>query len=74
MGANIVELGFLSGTSSVRPGQEVFTSGDGGLFEAGIPIGTIVDCRTRDFGVSSEARVRLSENLGSLQEVWVMLK
>jgi len=70
---NMVQLGFLPGNSSVRPGQMVVTWGEGGVFPAGLPIGKIVDTRSKDFGVSTEARVQLLANLSSLEEVWVKL-
>ncbi len=69
---NMVDLSYLSGASSVRPGQSVITSGQGGVFPARIPVGAIVDIRHKDNGLATEARVKLSANLGQLDEVWVM--
>jgi rod shape-determining protein MreC len=69
---NMVDLGYLSGASAVRPGQSVSTSGQGGVFPAGISVGTIVDIRHKDNGLATEARVKLSADLGTLEEVWVM--
>jgi rod shape-determining protein MreC len=67
----MVDLLRLSGTSKARPGQTVVSSGQGGIFPEGILIGTIVDTRSRDYGMSTEARVKLSVDLGTLDEVWV---
>jgi rod shape-determining protein MreC len=61
-----VELGYLSRNANLKPAQNVVTSGDGGIFPKGIPIGKIVDVQT------TEARVRLAANLSALEEVWVM--
>jgi rod shape-determining protein MreC len=69
----MVDLDVLSGASNVRPGQSVVTWGAGGVFPAGIPIGAIVDLRPKEFGLSTEARVKLAANLSALEEVWVML-
>jgi len=69
----MVDLDLLSGANLVRPGQSVATWGAGGVFPAGIPIGKIVDTRPKEFGLSTEARVKLAANLGALEEVWVML-
>jgi rod shape-determining protein MreC len=66
-----VELGFLSRNASLKPGQAVVTSGDGGIFPAGIPIGKVVDVQPVDYGTRAEARVRLAAKLNALQEVWV---
>jgi rod shape-determining protein MreC len=70
---DMVDLEYLSGTSSLRPGAIVSTSGDGGIFPANIPIGKVVDVRQRDYGMATEARVKLWANMGALQEVWVMM-
>jgi len=69
---SLVALGFLSKSAKLTPGQTVMTSGTGGIFPAGIPIGQIADSRTVEFGLSAEARVKLSANLSSLDEVWVL--
>jgi rod shape-determining protein MreC len=69
----MIDLDYLSGNSLVAPGQSVETSGDGGVFPRGIPIGRIVDVRSKDYGLSKEARVKLSVNLGALEEVMVMI-
>src|SRR5664279_1918838 len=38
-----VELGYLSRNANLKPAQNVTTSGEGGIFPKGIPIGKIVD-------------------------------
>jgi rod shape-determining protein MreC len=69
----MIDLDLLSGASGVAPGQNVVTWGEGGVFPADIPIGTIVDKRVKEYGLSSEARVKLAANLSALEEVWVMV-
>jgi len=70
--SSFVALGYLSGSANLQPGQTVVTSGLGGVFPKGIPIGQIVDARPVESGLYSEARVRLLVNLGSLEQVWVL--
>ena len=70
---SLVELRNLSRNAILKPGQNVVTSGLGGIFPAGITIGTIVDSRPVEFGLYTEARVKLAANLGALEEVWVLL-
>jgi len=69
---SLVDLTYLSGSASLKPGQNVITSGLGGVFPKGIPIGQVVDSRPVEFGLYTEARVKLSANLGALEQVWVL--
>ena len=67
-----VNLTYLASGANLKPGQNVVTSGLGGIFPKGIPIGQIVDSRSVEFGLYTEARVKLNANLGSLEQVWVL--
>ena len=69
---DLIQLSYLARNAIIKPGQPVFTSNLGGTFPSGIPIGTIVDAKQIDYGLSLEARVKLSATLGSLEEVWVI--
>jgi rod shape-determining protein MreC len=68
----LVELTYLSGAANLKAGQNVFTSGLGGVFPRGIPIGQVMDSRPVEFGLYTEARVKLAVNLGALEQVWVL--
>lgn len=68
----MVDLDYLPGNSKVQPGQDVITWGQGGVFPAKIMIGKIFDVRTRDYGLATEARVKLAADIGALQEVWIV--
>jgi rod shape-determining protein MreC len=69
---SLVALSHLSKNANVKPGQNVFTSGLGGIFPKDIPIGKIVDARPIEYGLHTEARVKLAANLSALEEVWVL--
>jgi rod shape-determining protein MreC len=69
---SLVELTYLSGNANLKSGQSVVTSGLGGVFPKGIPIGLVMDSRPVEFGLYTEARVKLSANLGALDQVWVL--
>jgi rod shape-determining protein MreC len=58
--------------ASLQPSQGVVTSGDGGIFPKGIPVGQIVDVHTNASGLYLDARVKLAANLDRLEEVWVL--
>ncbi|MGV3775047.1 MAG: rod shape-determining protein MreC [Verrucomicrobiales bacterium] len=69
---SIVELNYLSRHSNAQPGQRVVTSGMGGIFPKGIPIGQIIDTNTVGFGLYLDARVKVAANLRELEMVWVL--
>ncbi len=71
---SLVALGFLSKNAKLTPGQTVITSGLGGIFPTGIPIGTVADSHLVENGLFIEARVKLAADLGSLDEVWVKIQ
>jgi len=70
----LADLTYLSGTAVLKPGENVVTSGLGGVFPKGIPIGQVVDSRQVEFGLYTEARVKLGANLGTLEQVWVLFR
>ena len=69
---SLIELTYLASSANLKSGQSVITSGLGGVFPKGIPIGQIVDARSVEFGLYTEARVKLNADLGSLEKVWVL--
>jgi rod shape-determining protein MreC len=73
LNSEFVEMGYLSGSANLKPGQLVRTSGNGGIYPANIPIGTVVDSHTVEYGLATVARVKLAANLNALEEVWVKM-
>ena len=69
---SLVQLTYLASGANLKSGQNVVTSGLGGVFPKGIPIGQIVDARSVEYGLYTEARVKLNADLGSLEQVWVL--
>jgi rod shape-determining protein MreC len=69
---SIVQLSYVPRNSLIRPGNRVVTSGEGGYFPRGIPIGEVVDTNSVDYGLYLEARVKLTVNLRQLDNVWVI--
>jgi len=69
---SLVDLNYLSSSANIKSGQNVVTSGLGGIFPRGIPIGKIVDAQEVEYGLATEARVKLNVNLGAVDVVWVM--
>ncbi len=73
MDHRIVDLTHLPRNTALKAGQTVYTSGLGGVFPAGIPVGTIVDSRSVGYGLYTEARVKLTADSSRLREVMVIL-
>lgn len=67
-----VELGFLSRNANLKPGQNVRTSGNGGIFPKDILIGKVVESHSVEYGLNMVAVVKLAANLSALEEVWVL--
>lgn len=59
-------LEFLENTDLVRPGDQVLTSGDGGVFPAGLLVGSVV------LGADRRMRVRLAADYGRLEFLRVL--
>jgi len=72
--SSLADLTYLSSSADLKSGQQVVTSGIGGIFPKGIPLGQIVDSRQVEFGLYTEARVKLNVNLGALEDVWVLVQ
>jgi rod shape-determining protein MreC len=70
-GDPMLRLRFLSPNAAVRPGQRVFTTGRGGIFQPNILLGTIESVEKG--ALDSEALVRPSVNFADLGAVFVVL-
>jgi rod shape-determining protein MreC len=69
-----VEMGYLPKNAELKSGQNVWTSGLGGIFPKDILVGKIVDVRPEAYGLYTVARVKLSAKISALEEVWVLLE
>src|ERR1051326_78843 len=72
--SEFVEMNYLSKSANLKPGQNVKTSGEGGIFPRDIPVGKIVDTHSVEYGLATVARVKLAANLNGLEQVWVRFK
>lgn len=72
-GDGMITVRLLQSSPGVLAGHHVVTSGLGGVFPSGIPVGEIVDTRQIDGGLYTEARVRLGASFNRLEEVYVLM-
>lgn len=71
IGTPLLRLRYLSKNAELQPGQRVFTTGRGGIFQANILLGTIESVEKG--ALDSEALVRPSVNFDDLGTVFVVL-
>jgi len=70
----MLELRFLSGSSDLREGDELVTSGLDGVYPAGMPVGTALDVRSGSLGVSSaRVTVRPAASISTSRMALVLL-
>ncbi len=72
-GAYITRLEYLRRASDVQNDDVVVTSGLDQMFPQGIPIGTVHNVSTSQYGIFQDAEVAPFENFQELQEVMVLL-
>jgi rod shape-determining protein MreC len=66
-------IDYLLRSDEVKEGDEVVTSGVGGVFPRGLPVGKVSQVGRRDFGLYQEAQVMPSVDFSRLEEVLVVL-
>lgn len=69
---SFVSLTYLVNSANLKPGQKVMTSDLSAIYPKGIPIGIVADAHLVESGLYLEATVKLTANLNSLEEVWVL--
>jgi len=66
-----VVLNFLKRNADIKPGMKVVTAGvSGGVFPAGIPLGTVREFRTRE--LDGQATIEPAADLSRLEDVFVV--
>ena len=70
---DIVEMRYVAGSYEVQPGQIVYTTGQDGIYPAGLKIGEIVEVISGSATTPHRIFIRPSAGLTSMQEVAVLL-
>lgn len=71
--SDLLEMRYVPGSVEVKVGDTVYTTGQEGIFPAGLKIGEIVDVRSGSATVTHQIFIRPSAGLDSMQEVAVLL-
>ena len=70
----LVQLRYLLRTDDVQLGDVLVSSGLGGVFPKGVPVGIVSKIEKKKYGISQEVEVRPSVNFVRLEEVLVITK
>jgi len=70
---DIVEMRYVSGSADVQVGQGVYTTGQDGIYPAGLKVGEIVEVVSGSATTPHRIYIRPSAELTSMQEVGVLL-
>ena len=70
---DVVEMRYVSGSTDVKVGQIVYTTGQDAIYPAGLKIGEIVEINSGTATVPHQIFIRPTGRLDSMQEVGVLL-
>jgi rod shape-determining protein MreC len=70
---DVVEMRYVSGSIDVKPGQMVYTTGQDGIYPAGLRIGEIVEVVSGTATTPHRIFIRPSAGLDSMREVAILL-
>ncbi|MEW6545297.1 MAG: rod shape-determining protein MreC [Bacillota bacterium] len=73
VGTDLLRMRFFSRDARVAPGDQVVTSGLGGVFPPHLMVGTVVETFRGDYGLVQYATVRPAADLNRLGEVLVLV-
>jgi rod shape-determining protein MreC len=70
---NQLEMSYVPGYIPVKAGEIVYTTGQGGVYPAGLKLGEITEVRTGSATVPHQIFIRPSAKISSMQEVTVLI-
>lgn len=69
----LLEMGYIPGTIEVQVGEMVYTTGQDGIYPAGLKIGEVAEVKPGSATVTQQIFIRPSARLFSMEEVAVLL-
>lgn len=69
----LVEMRYVAGSVEVQPGQIVYTTGQDGIYPAGLKVGEIVEVKSGSATVPHQIFIRPSAGIDSMREVGILL-
>jgi rod shape-determining protein MreC len=74
MSEELCALRYTLRTDDIQPGDVLITSGLGGIFPKGVPLGVVSRVNRKPFGITQEVEVRPSVDFSRLEEVMVITR
>ena len=71
---NSCKMKYLSLNADIIPGDQVISSGLGGLYPKGLPIGRVMEVERKGQGFFKEAQISLNVDMNKLEEVLVVTR
>lgn len=68
----VCQLKFVLRTDDIEPGDVLISSGLGGIFPKGVPVGTVSKVSRKPFGISQDVEVRPAVDFSKLEEVMIV--
>lgn len=69
----LLEMKYVTGSNTVEVGQSVFTTGQDGIFPAGLKIGEIVNVVSGSATTTHQIQIQPAAKLSSMQEVGILI-
>ncbi len=69
----ILKMGYVSGSVEIKIGESVYTTGQDGIYPAGLKLGEVSEVRSGSASVAQEIFIQPSAKLSSMQEVAVLI-
>ncbi|MEZ5345926.1 MAG: rod shape-determining protein MreC [Pyrinomonadaceae bacterium] len=70
---DVLEMHYVPGYETVKVGDVVYTTGQGGVYPPGLKLGEVIEVRTGSATVPHQIFIKPSANLYSMQEVAILL-
>lgn len=74
MTEEVCNLRFVLRTDDIQPGDVLVSSGLGGIFPKGVPVGTVSKVNRKPFGITQEVEVRPAVEFSKLEEVLIVTR
>ncbi|OFZ81659.1 MAG: rod shape-determining protein MreC [Bdellovibrionales bacterium RIFOXYD1_FULL_53_11] len=71
---DVCQLKFALRTDDIEPGDVLISSGLGGIFPKGVPVGAVSKVKRKPFGITQEVEIRPSVDFSKLEEVLVVTR